>query len=113
MNHTKKIKLGDEVIVIYGAHKGKSGTVIKVIKETNRLIVSGVGYVVRHTKPTQSSQGGKIKKESSIHISNVAFLDSKTNKPSRVGFKSSASGSKARYLKKTGEIISESKGKKT
>lgn len=101
-----KIKKGDEVIVITGKNKGKKGKVIKVFPEENKAIVSGINVARKHTKASQTSEGGIVSKELSIHISNVAHIDPKTGGATKVGFKILADGSKVRVAKKSGEIIS-------
>lgn len=100
-----KVKKGDKVIVRTGRDKGKVGTVLKVLKEDSALIVEGVNVVTKHVKPTQFNAGGIERKESKIHVSNVALLDPKTEQPSKVGFKIQKDGSKVRFAKKSGEII--------
>ena len=82
-----KIKKGDKVIVITGKDKGKTGEVTKVLVQENKVIVSGINIAKRHTKPSQESAGGIISKEMPIHVSNVAYVDPKTNKPTRLGIK--------------------------
>lgn len=84
-----KIKSGDLVQVISGADKGKQGKVLKVIPETQRVVVEGVKVVTKHTRPNPSTgQGGGIEKtEAAIHISNVAIVDPESKKPSRVGYR--------------------------
>lgn len=100
-----KVKKGDEVIVITGKYKGKKGKIIKVFPQENKIIVSGVNLVKKHTKPTQMSEGGIITKELPIHISNVAHIDPKTGNPTKVAFKFLDDGSKVRIARKSGEII--------
>lgn len=100
-----KLKKGDEVIVITGRDKGKKGSILKVMPEASRVIVSGVNMVKRHQRPSQAGAGGIISKEASIHISNVALADPKTGKPTRVGYKTMKDGSKARVAKRSGETI--------
>ncbi|WP_038036392.1 50S ribosomal protein L24 [Thermopetrobacter sp. TC1] len=100
-----KIKKGDTVIVIAGRDKGKKGEVLKVIPKENRAIVKGVNMVKRHQKPTANSAGGIITKEAPIHISNLAHIDPKDGKPTRVGFKILEDGRKVRYAKRSGEVI--------
>ena len=81
-----KIKTGDTVKVIAGDEKGKEGKVLRVDREKNRAIVEGLNLVSKHTKPNaQNPQGGIVKKEASIHISNLSLIDSKTKKTTRVG----------------------------
>lgn len=100
-----KIKKGDRVIVISGGDKGKIGEVLKTLPKEGRVIVQGVHTVKRHQRPTQTSAGGIIEKELSIDVSNVALLDPKTNKPTRVGFKTLEDGKKVRVSKKSGEVL--------
>lgn len=101
-----KIRRDDEVIVIAGRDKGKRGKVSRVL-QNDRLIVSGINMVKRHTKPNpmQGSQGGIVEKEASIHISNIAIFNSATNKADRVGFKVLEDGSKVRIYKSNQETI--------
>lgn len=100
-----KVKKGDEVVVITGKYKGKKGKVLKVFPEESKIVVSGVNLVKKHTKPTQTSEGGIITKELPIHISNVAHVDPKTGNPTKVAFKFLEDGSKVRIARKSGEII--------
>ena len=100
-----KIKKGDTVIVITGKDKGKTGEVTKVLVQENKVIVSGINIAKRHTKPSQESAGGIISKEMPIHISNVAYVDPKTNKPTRLGIKMDKNGRKVRVAKKSGEVV--------
>ncbi len=100
-----KIKKGDTVIVIAGRDKGKKGEVLKVMPKENRAIVKGVNMVKRHQKPTANGAGGIITKEAPIHISNLAHVDPKDGKPTRVGFKILEDGRKVRYAKRSGEVI--------
>ena len=100
-----KIKKGDTVIVITGKDKGKTGEVTKVLVQENKVIVSGINIAKRHTKPSQESAGGIISKEMPIHISNVAYVDPKTNKPTRLGIKMDKDGRKVRVAKKSGEVV--------
>ncbi|MBX3486424.1 MAG: 50S ribosomal protein L24 [Candidatus Paracaedibacteraceae bacterium] len=100
-----KVKKGDKVIVRTGRDKGKTGTVLKVLKEESALIVEGVNMVTKHVKPTQFSAGGLEQKESKIHVSNVALMDPKSDQPTKVGIKIQKDGSKVRIAKKSGEVI--------
>ncbi len=100
-----KIKKGDKVVVIAGSDKGKAGEVLRVIPSENRVVVQGVRLAKRHTKATQTTQGGIIEKEAPIHVSNVAHIDPKTAKPTRVGFKVAEDGSKVRFAKRSGDVI--------
>jgi large subunit ribosomal protein L24 len=109
------IKAGDTVAVIAGRDqfvtdkKGnktrKTGRVLKVYPLTNRVIVEGVNKVKKHQRPTQADdKGGIVEKEAAIHASNVALIDPKTGKPTRVGYRE-VDGKKVRYAKKSGESL--------
>lgn len=100
-----KIKKNDTVVVLAGKDKGKSGKVLSVLPKEDRVVVQGVNVVARHTRPNQRSGGGITKKEAAIHVSNVAHLDPKDNKPTRVGVKTLQDGRKVRYAKRSGEQI--------
>ena len=100
-----KIKKGDKVIVITGKDKGKTGTVSKAFPKENRVVVSGVNMVKRHTKPSQENAGGIVSKEASIHVSNVAIVDPKTGKASKIGSKTVDGGRKVRVARRSGEVI--------
>jgi len=82
-----KIRKGDTVIVIAGRDKGRTGEVIEMRRQIDRALVRGVNMVKRHQKQTQAQEGGIISKEAPIHLSNIALVDPKDNKPTRVGFK--------------------------
>jgi large subunit ribosomal protein L24 len=99
-----KIKKGDEVIVISGSDKGKKGEVIKVIPDENRAVVAGVKVATKHQKQTRDQQGGLIKKEMPIHISNLALIDPKADTATRVGYRFEGD-KKIRFAKKSGEAI--------
>jgi large subunit ribosomal protein L24 len=101
-----KIKKGDKVKVITGKSKGKVGDVLKVFPSEKKLIVSGVNLAKKHTKATQTSEGGIVQKELPIHISNVSHIDPKTNEITKIGYKVLEGGKKVRFAKKSGEIIS-------
>ncbi len=99
-----KIKKGDRVVLLAGKDKGRTGNVTKVMPKDSRVVVSGLNMVQRHTRPTQGDPNGGIKhKEASVHVSNVAIVDS-DGKPTRVGFKIE-DGKKVRVAKTTGEVI--------
>ena len=100
-----KLKKGDKVIVVTGKDKGKTGEITKVLVKESKVLVSGINMVKRHTKPTQENAGGIISKEMPIHISNVAFIDPKTSKATRLGFKMDKDGRKVRVAKKSGEVV--------
>lgn len=101
-----KVKKGDKVIVLTGRNKGAQGEVLKVITAENRVVVRDVNVVKRHTKPTQDNpQGGINTFEAPIHVSNVALVDPRDGKPTRVGFKIDEHGRKTRYAKRSGETL--------
>lgn len=100
------IKKGDIVYVNSGEDKGKTGKVLEVLVNKNRAIVEGINMVSKSTKPNaKNPQGGIVKKEASLHISNLNVLDPKTGNPTRIGRKLNAEGKLVRYAKKSGEEI--------
>ena len=99
-----KIRKGDRVVVLTGKDKGRQGAVLKVLPKDERVVVEGLNMVQRHTRPSQADPQGGIKtKEATIHVSNVAVVDSK-GKPTRVGFRMDGD-KKVRFAKTTGEVI--------
>jgi len=99
-----KIKKGDRVVVLTGKDKGRQGSVLQVLPKESRVVVQGLNMVQRHTRPSQiDPQGGIKNKEASIHVSNVAVVDSQ-GKPTRVGFRVEGD-KKVRIAKTTGEVI--------
>ena len=100
-----KIKKGDNVVVISGRDKGKSGEVLRVLPTERRLIVQGVHVARRHTKPRMGDPGGIVDKELTIHVSNVAHVDPQSGKPTRVGYKILDDGRKVRVARRSGEVI--------
>ena len=100
------IKKNDTVVVLAGEDKGKTGKVLKVLVEKNRALVEGVNMVSKSTKPSaKNPQGGIVKQEAPIHISNLSLVDPKTGKATRVGIKVTEDGKKVRIAKKSGEEI--------
>ena len=101
-----KIKKNDNVIVLAGRDKGKSGKVFRVYPARERALVEGVNYVKKHMRKSQDNpKGGIVQKESSIHISNIALFCKQCNKGARVGFNTLADGTKSRYCKRCKEVI--------
>ena len=99
-----KLKKGDNVLVITGKDKGKSGSILSILPKKNRAIVKGVNMVKKHQKPSKQSGGGIIEKELSIQLSNLAFISIKDGKKTKIGYKFEKN-KKIRFEKKTGEII--------
>ena len=100
-----KIKKGDNVVVITGRDKGKSGEVLRVLPAERRLIVQGVHVARRHTKQRMGDPGGIVDKELTIHVSNVAHIDPQSGKPTRVGYKTLDDGRKVRIARRSGEVL--------
>ena len=100
-----KIKSGDTVIVTAGDHKGSEGKVMKVILEKNKAIVEGENMVSKHEKPSATNpQGGIVKKEAALHISNLSLIDPKTGSSTRVGYRMEE-GKKVRFTKKSNQVL--------
>ena len=101
----KRIRKGDNVTVITGRDKGKSGSVLRVMQDDERLIVQGVNMVKRHMRASQTQAGGIVEKEATIHVSNVSLVDPDGGEPTRVGFRILEDGRKVRYAKRSGEVM--------
>lgn len=100
------IKKGDTVLVLSGEDKGREGKVLKMVTKTDRAIVEGLNLISKHTKPNaKNPQGGIIKQEAPIHVSNLMLINPATGKPTRVGRKLNDKGKLVRYSKKTREEI--------
>ncbi len=99
-----KVKKGDKVVVLTGKDKGKTGEIKKVLIDDMQVIVQGVNVQTKHRKPSQTNAGGLDKIEAPIHVSNVALVDPKTSKPTRVGYKV-VGERKVRVARKSGEVI--------
>jgi large subunit ribosomal protein L24 len=99
----QKIRKGDNVVVLTGKDKGRTGEVIQVLPKEDRAVVRGVNMVKRHQRQTQAQEAGIINKEASLHISNIAIVD-KDGKPTRVGF-TVVDGKKVRVAKRSGATI--------
>lgn len=106
MQKKLKIKKGDQVMVITGESKGQKGRVLDVIRDKERVLVEGINLVSKHTKPNaKAPQGGIVKKEAPVHISNLLVIDPASGKPARVGRKLNEKNKLVRYSKKSGEEI--------
>ena len=100
------IRKGDTVKVLAGDDRGKEGKVLEVLRDRRRALVEGVNMMTKHTKPSAGKpEGGIVKMESSIHVSNLMLIDPASGKPTRIGRKLNEKGKLQRYSKKTGEII--------
>jgi large subunit ribosomal protein L24 len=99
-----KIRKNDTVVVISGKDKGKRGRVIEVLPKLSRVRVEGVSKIKRHTKPNpqKNVKGGIVERESPVHVSNVALIDPKSDKPTRVGMKAMPDGTRARVARRSG-----------
>ena len=105
-------KVGDKVVVIAGKDKGKEGKIIKTLKNDNKVVVEGINMVTKHIKPSQADpEGGIVTREAPIHVSNVAYYDSKAKEPVKVGYKIE-DGQKIRINKKTGKALDKKEKKK-
>ncbi len=102
-----KIKKGDEVLVIAGKDRGKRGKVLRVDAERQRVVVEGVNFVKRHTRPNPSKniQGGIVEREAPIHVSNLLVISPESGRPSRVGYQILDDGRKVRVAKVDGAIL--------
>ena len=101
-----RVKKNDMVVIISGKSKGERGRVLKVLPETDKVIVEGVNKVKRHTRPTpKNREGGIIEKEAALHVSKVMLLDTKSDKPTRVKVGTDKDGKKIRIAIKTGTVL--------
>src|SRR3989344_4750652 len=100
-----KMHTGDTVLIISGKDKGKSGSILRVLPDQNRVVVAGINMRTRHFKKTPQQAGRKVRFEASLSASNVMILDPKTKKPSRIGYKVDDKGKKKRIAKLSGELV--------
>lgn len=101
----QRIRKGDNVVVISGKDKGRKGNVLKVFPKENRVVVQGVNMARRHTRQTQTQQGGIVDKELPIHVSNVALIDPDSGEATKVGFRTLEDNRKVRFARRSGELI--------
>ena len=107
-----KLRVGDTVQVVAGSDKGKTGEIIQILRKEDRVIVEGINMVTKHIKPSQADpEGGIVTREAPIHVSNVAYYDSKAKEPVKVGYKIE-DGQKNRINKKTGKALDKKEKKK-
>lgn len=108
-----KLSHGDTVIVISGKDKGKKGTILRVLKAENRVIVGGINLVTKHVRKTSEAAGKKIRLEASLSAGKVMIVDPKTGKPTRIGYRvDAATGRKVRFAKKSGQELTRVKVEK-
>ena len=108
-----KIRVGDTVEVIAGKDKGKQGEVLQVLAKQDKVIVEGVNTVTKHIKPSQADpEGGIVTREAPIHVSNVAYYDSKAKQAVKIGYAFDEDGKKYRINKKTGKALDKTTKKK-
>ena len=102
---SSRIKKGDNVMVITGKDKGKTGEGLNVLPAQQKVVVRGVNIIKRHTKPSQTAPGGIVERENAIHLSNVALIDPTSNKATKIGFRTLEDGRKVRFSKSSNEIL--------
>jgi len=101
----RKIRTGDEVVVISGRNKGQKGKVRVNLIDRDRIVIEGVNIVIKHVKRGRARQAGRIEVEAPLHVSNVMLIDPETKQPTRVGIRKGPDGKNERYSKKTGKTI--------
>jgi len=101
----RKIRTGDEVIVISGRNRGQTGRVREVIAEKDRVVIEGVNIVIKHMRRGRARQAGRVEVEAPLHVSNVMLLDPETKQPTRVGVRKNADGKNERFSKKSGNTL--------
>ena len=99
------VRKNDNVIVLSGRERGKQGKILRILRKDARVLVQGVNMVKRHTRPSATTPGGILEKEAPIHVSNVAIVDPKGGKATRVGIKTLKDNRKVRFAKRSGEVI--------
>ena len=105
MKQSFQIKKDDRVTVLTGKDKGKTGKVLKVLSDKNRVVVEKINMIKRHARPSQTNKGGIIEKEGPIHVSNLQVICPKCADPARLGKKVLEDGSRVRVCRKCGEVI--------
>jgi len=100
-----KIRKGDRVTVVTGKERGKTGEVLQVLRQDDRVLVQGVNMIKRHMRPSPANPGGIIEREATLHISNVALIDPKSQEATRVGYRVLDDGRKVRFARRSGEVI--------
>ena len=105
MNYKIKLKKGDEVIVLAGKDKGKTGKITSVKPQINKAIVSGINKVKKHQKPDNNQPGGIIEKEMPLQLSNISFYDPQTKKGVKLGYKFNEKKEKVRVIRSSGKVV--------
>jgi len=105
--HRIRLRKNDTVVVLSGKDAGKRGKILKVLRDKGRVIVQGVGFIKRHTRPNpqRNIKGGIAEREAPIHVSNVMVISPEDDKPTRIGFKTLADGRKVRVARRGGEVL--------
>jgi large subunit ribosomal protein L24 len=101
----RKLRTGDEVVVISGRNKGQTGRIRQVLPERNRVVIEGVNIVIKHLRRGRARQAGRVEVEAPLHWSKVMLLDPETKQPTRVGIRRNEDGKNERFSKKTGRTI--------
>jgi large subunit ribosomal protein L24 len=101
----RKLRAGDEVVVISGRNKGQRGRIRTVVPETNRVVIEGVNIVIKHMRRGRARQAGRVEVEAPLHWSNVMLIDPETRQPTRVGIRRNEDGKNERFSKKSGNAI--------
>lgn len=101
----RKIRTGDEVIVISGRNRGQTGKVRQVMADDDRIVIEGVNIVIKHMRRGRARQAGRVEVEAPLHVSNVMLLDPESKQPTRVGIRKNADGKNERFSKKSGKTI--------
>ena len=101
----RKLRSGDEVVVISGRNKGQRGRIRQVLPEENRIVIEGVNIVIKHLKRGRARQAGRVEVEAALHWSNVMLIDPETKQPTRVGIRRNDDGKNERYSKKSGNAL--------
>ncbi|MBA2564772.1 MAG: 50S ribosomal protein L24 [Gemmatimonadetes bacterium] len=101
-----KLRKGDDVVVISGEDRGKRGKVLRVVREKQRVVVQGVNFIRRHSRPSQANpQGGIVEREAALHVSNVMLVDPRGGRATRVGTRVNEDGTRDRVARRSGEVL--------
>ena len=103
--YVKRLKKSDMIMVVAGKEKGKTGKILNIIKDKNRVVVEKLSFIKRHQRPDAQGKGGIVEREGSIHISNVMLLCNRCNHPTHIGFHYLQDGRKVRICRSCGEVV--------